>query len=816
MRRRAFVSLLVVVAGMVFVSPSASATAATPPVVTLQPDIAIVAEPNGLTSFEAEADGSPAPAVQWQYSTDRRGPWTNIPGATGTFLLVPASEQPGSVYALGNAFRAVFTNPAGSAISRPAKLVWRAQWMRDLGSDIANVPLTELTIPGSHDMGTYGISGSSGDSTDGQTFLCGAIHTVCENYGRAQDPVKDAEHHLNDGIRYFDLRVCGSGSPIGSTFVTCHGLEAAPLQEILDQTRAWLERHPGEVVLLDFNHHYLLDVDTEAAVIEAAFALPGGGSMLIPPEYCSSGDVSSGICADTLTLQGIATRGLGSVIVNFVNDGAPGDDHRQPVIEAAFYDRHPLFWGRTSSMPSAFGASPEVSTVRQRVIDSLRVRGNFDPRHLYVQFLQTTPDGGYIAGNLGGSLLDMAFDSNPIIGPAIFTCGHPGDTCFAQFRPENLNILAINFYNRTDYTVTRHTTMTAEQYDNCLQHDPRCPLESADQIATLRCALDGRFATCTYLEQVHFDFVEEILRLNAYARTPPVVEVSTAVTPSATDWYDAAALGGEGNSLRVDVSATDYRYETGISALDCLDNTTFHSLSPGTNAPFARGHLDLGDGVHALDCRATDGAASGFHHAGNRGAGPNSTPSPVIYRVDTTPPEIHCSDTRLLLNQPALLSATVTDATSGPAAASVSTGVSTSQVGTFSASLTAADEAGNTAAAVCPYTVSYGIKLRYDVTKEWSSGSVVPIKVDLVDYFGINVSNKSIVVRATTVTNLRTGETLVPTAPGTANSNFLFVVSPTKGYLYNLKTTGYPSGPYSLGFVAGDDPLVHDAPFLIR
>jgi hypothetical protein len=35
------------------------------------------------------------------------------------------------------------------------RLVWRAQWMRDLGDEIADVPLNELAIPGTHDMGTY-------------------------------------------------------------------------------------------------------------------------------------------------------------------------------------------------------------------------------------------------------------------------------------------------------------------------------------------------------------------------------------------------------------------------------------------------------------------------------------------------------------------------------------------------------------------------------------------------------------------------------------------------------------------------------------
>jgi hypothetical protein len=41
-------------------------------------------------------------------------------------------------------------------------------------------------------------------------------------------------------------------------------------------------------------------------------------------------------------------------------------------------------------------------------------------------------------------------------------------------------------------------------------------------------------------------------------------------------------------------------------------------------------------------------------------------------------------------------------------------------------------------------------------------------------------------------------------------------MSPAKRYLYNLTTTGDAAGSYTLDFVAGDDPLTHRAPFLIR
>src|SRR5437763_3195833 len=105
----------------------AAADAPVRPAVSSDPDIGIVAEPHGTATFNAEADGTPAPTVQWQFAHDRSGPWADIPGATATTLTVTASQDPQSEFALGNAFRAVFTNSEGTAVSRPAKLVSRAE-----------------------------------------------------------------------------------------------------------------------------------------------------------------------------------------------------------------------------------------------------------------------------------------------------------------------------------------------------------------------------------------------------------------------------------------------------------------------------------------------------------------------------------------------------------------------------------------------------------------------------------------------------------------------------------------------------------------
>src|SRR5262249_34977846 len=153
-------------------------------------------------------------------------------------------------------------------------------------------------------------------------------------------------------------------------------------------------------------------------------------------------------------------------------------------------------------------------------------------------------------------------------------------------------------------------------------------------------------------------------------------------------------------------------------ALDCSDGTAFTSLTPGTNAPFVHAHLPLADAVHLLDCRSTDGAASGFHGVGHRGAGPNSTPAPAIFRVDTTPPAIQCPVAEFTLHEPVTaLTATVTDVVSGPVSPTVDAPVSTAAVGSFSVPVTAADVAGNTTSVTCGYTVAYRVVQRYDASQ---------------------------------------------------------------------------------------------------
>jgi hypothetical protein len=88
----------------------------TAPQVTLAPvdQAAFAGSPVTLT---AAASGTPAPTVQWQGSTDGGATFVDIPGATAaTYTFLPTSTDG------GNQYRAVFTNPVGTATTTAATL----------------------------------------------------------------------------------------------------------------------------------------------------------------------------------------------------------------------------------------------------------------------------------------------------------------------------------------------------------------------------------------------------------------------------------------------------------------------------------------------------------------------------------------------------------------------------------------------------------------------------------------------------------------------------------------------------------------------
>jgi hypothetical protein len=138
----------------------------------------------------------------------------------------------------------------------------------------------------------------------------------------------------------------------------------------------------------------------------------------------------------------------------------------------------------------------------------------------------------------------------------------------------------------------------------------------------------------------------------------------------------------------------------------------------------------------------------------------------------------------------------------------------TAAVGAKTFTVNAADAVGNTSSQTVNYNVAYGACLLYDATHAAKSGSTIPIKFQLCDAAGNDVSSSAITVSAVQVVMISTNASFTVDDAGNANpdSNFRFDggLGPNGGYIFNLKTTGLATGTYVLTFTVAGDPTTHN------
>jgi hypothetical protein len=158
---------------------------------------------------------------------------------------------------------------------------------------------------------------------------------------------------------------------------------------------------------------------------------------------------------------------------------------------------------------------------------------------------------------------------------------------------------------------------------------------------------------------------------------------------------------------------------------------------------------------------------------------------------------------------------TCTDGGSGVASCT-SNGVDTSTVGTRTFTVTAVDAVGNTATLSRTYTVGYRICLLYSPAAKKPVGSTVPIKLQLCNAAGQNLSSSTIQLRAVTVDHVLTP----PPFPGSSNDDFFFRFNTSnQSYIYNLDTSQIPigRGPHTLQFSVGGVTLAaYEAGFTLK
>ena len=135
----------------------------------------------------------------------------------------------------------------------------QATWMTDNAAVLGKKQLNEIALPGAHDAGTFAIETSNkmGDEDGFSSPDNKKIKRILSFGPGFSDWAKTQERNtaemLDDGIRYFDLRVCVDKKGV---LLTCHGLYGAPLELILDDVKKFTDAHPHELILLGFNHFW--------------------------------------------------------------------------------------------------------------------------------------------------------------------------------------------------------------------------------------------------------------------------------------------------------------------------------------------------------------------------------------------------------------------------------------------------------------------------------------------------------------------------------------------------------------------------------
>ncbi|XP_028162067.1 PI-PLC X domain-containing protein 3 isoform X2 [Ostrinia furnacalis] len=148
-----------------------------------------------------------------------------------------------------------FTVAAITMKDSSAQIINLEYWMKSLPEPLKNVPLIYLAIPGSHDSMTFGINRSSELAPDAEPILHRLFPLFRGTILRwTITQATDTMQQLLIGIRYFDLRLATKKDT--DKFYFTHGLYADEISKGLNQVKSFIDSHPGEVVILDFQHFY--------------------------------------------------------------------------------------------------------------------------------------------------------------------------------------------------------------------------------------------------------------------------------------------------------------------------------------------------------------------------------------------------------------------------------------------------------------------------------------------------------------------------------------------------------------------------------
>lgn len=161
-----------------------------------------------------------------------------------------------------------------------------SRWMENLPNEKQLCPLSQLTIPGSHNSAAFWLDTSLEivpnqpkliQTLASLNFLGKTTKSVVNNWSVTQSC--DINEQLCYGIRYFDFRIAFRKESDDFRFV--HGLYGHPVEIVLEDLKSFLLQNPKEIVLLDFNHLYSMEIEEHLRL--STLLMASFGNMLHSP-----------------------------------------------------------------------------------------------------------------------------------------------------------------------------------------------------------------------------------------------------------------------------------------------------------------------------------------------------------------------------------------------------------------------------------------------------------------------------------------------------------------------------------------------------
>ncbi|KAK2858289.1 hypothetical protein Q7C36_006208 [Tachysurus vachellii] len=253
------------------------------------------------------------------------------------------------------------------------------EWMKNLPEQLWDIPLTSLTIPGSHDAMSYCLDISSPllrSESDSfrlldRVFYCFTRPII---FKWATTQLKNIVQQLQAGVRYFDLRIAHKQNDMSHDLYFTHAIYTqVTVLDTLNTVATWLSAHPKEIIILSCSHFEGLSEKLHEEFIYSLKKI--FGSKLCP----SKADV---------TLRGLWTSGY-QVVLSYEDQAATRHKELWPEI--------PYWWANTASAEELI-----------HYLDSQKHLGR--PDGFFVAGLNLTANRCFIASNLHVSLRTITLE----------------------------------------------------------------------------------------------------------------------------------------------------------------------------------------------------------------------------------------------------------------------------------------------------------------------------------------------------------------------------------------------------------------------